>query len=161
MKKKSFEFIIVILCLIVWIILNESISISSIILGIIFGILSLFIVEKLLVSNYHEIARNLKLKIIFKYLSYLIFQIYISGFSAISMIVLGKTNVGIVEITTELKDDMTISILANSITLTPGTVTLSKSGNKLKILWLNKITSDSEKAGKLIKKDFEKILSGG
>ncbi|TYQ15599.1 UNVERIFIED_CONTAM: multicomponent Na+:H+ antiporter subunit E [Acetivibrio alkalicellulosi] len=161
MKKLIYYLKITGLSLIIWIILSESISLYNLTLGVFFTFLSIFIVEKILGLNYFNIIHNLKLKIVVKYAIYLIYQIYFSGFSAISKIISGKTNVGIVEISTNLKDDMFISLLANSITLTPGTVTLDKSGNKLKVLCLDIVTYESEKAGKLIKKDFEKILSGG
>ena len=98
---------------------------------------------------------------IVKYFIYLLYQIYCSGFSTIKKIVTGKVNPGIVEITTKLENDFLISILACSITLTPGTVTLDKDGKKLKILWLDCITKDSEAAGAIIKGNFEDILKEG
>lgn len=161
MKRAIYYLKITTISLAIWIILNESISFNIIVLGIFFTFLSEFIVRKMLGLNYFDIINSIKLKIVLKYFFYLIVQIYTSGFSAISKIISGKTNVGIVEISTDLKEDMHITLLANSITLTPGTVTLDKVGNKLKVLCLDVVTFESEEAGKLIKKDFEKILSGG
>ena len=72
------------------------------------------------------------------------------------MTISGKINPGVVDIKTNLKDDYSISILANSITLTPGTVTIDKNGNKLKVLWLDVQTRNPKKAGKIIKGNLEK-----
>jgi multicomponent Na+:H+ antiporter subunit E len=65
---------------------------------------------------------------------------------------------GIVVIETQLKSDVAKMILANSITLTPGTFTLDVIGNKLLIHWINVKTEDIDKATNLIGLKFEKYL---
>lgn len=51
----------------------------------------------------------------------------------------GKINPGIVKISPNLKTDMALTILANSITLTPGTlsVDVEKDTNNLYVHWIN------------------------
>jgi multicomponent Na+:H+ antiporter subunit E len=65
---------------------------------------------------------------------------------------------GIVVIETHLKSDIAKMILANSITLTPGTFTLDIIGDKLLIHWINVKTEDIDKATSLIGHRFEKYL---
>lgn len=65
---------------------------------------------------------------------------------------------GIVTIKTELKSDIAKTILANSITLTPGTFTLDVIGDKLLIHWINVKTDNIDEATKLIGRRFEKYL---
>ncbi|MFO7740611.1 MAG: Na+/H+ antiporter subunit E [Desulfatiglandaceae bacterium] len=65
---------------------------------------------------------------------------------------------GIVVVKTELKQDLAKLMLANSITLTPGTFTLDIAGDKLLIHWINVGTQDSEKATQAIALKFEKHL---
>jgi multicomponent Na+:H+ antiporter subunit E len=65
---------------------------------------------------------------------------------------------GIVVIKTRLKSDIAKMILANSITLTPGTFTLDIIGDKLLIHWINVKTEDIDKATKMIGQRFEKYL---
>jgi multicomponent Na+:H+ antiporter subunit E len=65
---------------------------------------------------------------------------------------------GIVVIKTCLKSDVAKMILANSITLTPGTFTLDVIGDKLLIHWINVKTEDIDKATKMIGQRFEKYL---
>ncbi|MBN2031347.1 Na+/H+ antiporter subunit E [bacterium] len=65
---------------------------------------------------------------------------------------------GIVVIKTELKQDIAKMILANSITLTPGTFTLDILGDKLLIHWINVQSQNVDEATKLIGERFEKYL---
>lgn len=54
-------------------------------------------------------------------------------------VITGKINPGIVEISPNLKTDLAITMLANSITLTPGTlsVEIDEKANNLYIHWIN------------------------
>jgi multicomponent Na+:H+ antiporter subunit E len=65
---------------------------------------------------------------------------------------------GIVVIKTSLKSDIAKLILANSITLTPGTFTLDVVGDDLLIHWINVKAEDIEAATKLIGGRFERYL---
>ena len=65
---------------------------------------------------------------------------------------------GIVVIKTSLKSDIGKLILANSITLTPGTFTLDVIGNELLIHWINVKTEDTDEATNMIGQRFEKYL---
>jgi multicomponent Na+:H+ antiporter subunit E len=67
-------------------------------------------------------------------------------------------NPGIVIITTELSQDVAKVLLANSITLTPGTFTLDIQGDKLLIHWINVRSEDTAEATRLIAGRFEKHL---
>jgi multicomponent Na+:H+ antiporter subunit E len=65
---------------------------------------------------------------------------------------------GIVAIKTELKTDIGKLFLANSITLTPGTLTMDVRGEVLLIHWINVRDEDVERASQLIGGRFEKHL---
>jgi len=65
---------------------------------------------------------------------------------------------GIVAIKTELRSDIGKLFLANSITLTPGTLTIDVCGEYLFIHWINVKDEDVEKASELIGGRFEKHL---
>ncbi len=72
---------------------------------------------------------------------------------------LKKTKPGIVKIPTELKSEYGQSMLANSITLTPGTITLDiveENGRSYYYVhWIDVKETESEKAGKAIKGTLE------
>jgi multicomponent Na+:H+ antiporter subunit E len=65
---------------------------------------------------------------------------------------------GIVIIRTSLKSNIGRLILANSITLTPGTFTLDFVDDKLLIHWIDVKAEDTEGATSLIGERFEKYL---
>jgi len=67
-------------------------------------------------------------------------------------------NPGVVVIKTGLKSDIAKTILANSITLTPGTFTLDIQGDKLLIHWIDVEATDIDAATNIIGERFEKYL---
>jgi multicomponent Na+:H+ antiporter subunit E len=67
-------------------------------------------------------------------------------------------NPGVVVIRTALRSDIAKMILANSITLTPGTFTLDVIGDRLLIHWINVKAESVEEATQLVGERFEKYL---
>ncbi len=69
-------------------------------------------------------------------------------------------NPGIVKVKTTLTSDTALTFLANSITLTPGTlsVDVDKEEGFLYVHWINVKRKDIEGATEIIVKKFEKIL---
>lgn len=65
---------------------------------------------------------------------------------------------GIIIIKTELKQDIAKMILANSITLTPGTFTLDIKGDELLIHWIYVYSENEKEATRIIGNKFEKYL---
>lgn len=68
-------------------------------------------------------------------------------------------NPGIVKVKTHLRSPSALTALANSITLTPGTMTVDiTEDGYLYIHWINVQTIDSEKATEIIVRRFEKFI---
>ncbi len=67
-------------------------------------------------------------------------------------------NPGIVKIKTQLKTDYAKMVLANSITLTPGTLSVDIVDDYIYIHWIDVKSTDPEQAFKDIAETFEKIL---
>jgi multicomponent Na+:H+ antiporter subunit E len=65
---------------------------------------------------------------------------------------------GIVRVKTKLKTPLGRLLLANSITLTPGTITVEMKGEDLFIHWIKVQSKDPVGATKAIVSDFEKYL---
>jgi multicomponent Na+:H+ antiporter subunit E len=82
------------------------------------------------------------------YIPYYIYAEAVSHAQVISLIITGKIKPGIVEIDNPHQSDFGTTALANSITMTPGTLTLETQPGKLYIHWLN------------MKKDKTSITSG-
>jgi multicomponent Na+:H+ antiporter subunit E len=69
-------------------------------------------------------------------------------------------NPGIVKVKTDLKSDTALTFLANSITLTPGTMSVDIDQEKgfLYIHWIDVKAKDIQKASEIIVKTFEDVL---
>ncbi len=67
-------------------------------------------------------------------------------------------NPGIVRVPTTLESGYGKTILANSITLTPGTLTLDVKGQNFYVHWLNIQTYDPEEAAEMITGRFMRFL---
>lgn len=69
-------------------------------------------------------------------------------------------NPGIVKVKTNLKSDTALTFLANSITLTPGTlsVDINSDDGFLYVHWIDVKSKDVEVATKMVVERFEKIL---
>lgn len=68
---------------------------------------------------------------------------------------------GIVKIKTGLSKDSSLTVLANSITLTPGTLTVDVNPDKkeLYVHWIDVASTDVKEASRIISGKFEKLLS--
>jgi len=67
-------------------------------------------------------------------------------------------NPGVVIIQTKLTSDIAKTILANSITLTPGTFTLDIQEDRMLIHWIDVKVTDIEETTQVIGEKFEKYL---
>ena len=65
---------------------------------------------------------------------------------------------GIIKVRTSLQSDLAKTFLANSITLTPGTLTVDIEGQDLYIHWIYVSTEDPEEQSKVIVQRFERML---
>lgn len=65
---------------------------------------------------------------------------------------------GIVKVRTKLKTDLGRTFLANSITLTPGTMSIDMVGDHIYVHWINVQSPDIQKDTEIIVRRFEKLL---
>ncbi len=158
MGKRYYDIQLVFVFTCFWLILFESVSPLLILSGIAISKLCILITEKFLIhGTFYELYPFNLLKVA-RYTIYLLGEIYMSGLTIIPTIISGKSNPAIVEIQTDLESNIALVILANSITLTPGTITVDIQGHSLKILWLDPKTKHPTMAGLYIKGSIEKRL---
>ncbi|MCD6177071.1 MAG: Na+/H+ antiporter subunit E [Candidatus Cloacimonetes bacterium] len=155
--KKGFLFFISLL--IVWILLAGT-DWQEIIIGAIISLLLtiIFFSKATIFSEF-----NLNPKAIFYFLIYIIIFIWelIKSNIDVAIRVIQPTipiNPGIVKVKTKLKSRLGRIILANSITLTPGTLTVETNGEDYYIHWIDVTSGDIEGATKKIVSKFEKYL---
>lgn len=158
MKKLIYRIAIMCLLVLVWLIFTETLSWPMIIAGIFFSWLTVQAISWFQHDDHLFHPHYFSLKSMTIYFFYLVLQIYIAGYHMIRLIFSGHVNVDLVRIHTSLRSDLAISVLACSITLTPGTVTIAREGDHLDVLWIDCVSKDEQIAGPLVKKKLEDIL---
>lgn len=144
----------------IWLALTLSVAADELLTGVAVSL----ILTTSLHKNYQKIGLPIlnikKLYYILVYIIVLFKEIIAANIDVAYRVIHPKLpiNPGIVIIKTELKQDLAKMILANSITLTPGTFTLDIQEDKLLIHWINYKTDNEEEATKKIGERFEKYL---
>jgi multicomponent Na+:H+ antiporter subunit E len=120
---------------VLWIILNGRITLELVIFGILIATAVTLFTDRVIgyrMSTDVSILRNLPL--IFMYVVYLIWQIILSALTLAGMVFRAEDpDPVIVEFHSGLMNESSNVLLANSITLTPGTITVFQEGDRFVI----------------------------
>ena len=156
-KNISVSFVIL---LVVWFLLNSNFEMITVISGIIISILLAFTF-----CNKCEVFTDIKFTpkafmYLILYIFVFIIELFKSNFDVARRVLTPSLpiNPGIVEVKTKLKSRIGRIILANSITLTPGTLTIEIKEDRLFIHWIDVKSDDINEATKKIVQKFEKYL---
>ena len=158
-KVKSFLYLLV-LSLLVWLALTSTLEPQELLIGI-----GLCAVLALLLNVYY-LKLGLppftvkRLAFFLIYLVVLSWEIAKANLDVAYRVVHPRMPIkpGVVIVKTGLKSDIARMILANSITLTPGTFTLDVIDDRLLIHWINVKRTETEEATQVIAERFEKYL---
>lgn len=93
------------------------------------------------------------------YIVVMIFFLYHSSFKMLFAVFGSTTNPRIVHFRTHLRSDLSRMTLANSITLTPGTITLDLNDDHLTIHWFFSTTTHAKAAGEAVKGNIERVIA--
>ncbi|MCX6151285.1 MAG: Na+/H+ antiporter subunit E [Ignavibacteriales bacterium] len=166
MKTENRSRIIVfVLSFLIWIALTNIVDIQEVIAGIFLSIIVSLIAGHFLVTT--EKKKNLFIRFVFiiKYFFVFIWEMIKANLHVAYIVIHPKLPIkpGIVKIKTDLTKDSARTILANSITLTPGTmsVDINPDKNEYYIHWidvLSKDPADIKENTRIISAMFEKIL---
>ena len=129
----------------VWLIFNGNVTLEIVIFGLVIAaVMFAFICKFMRHSIHKEIIYMKKSGCFFRYILILIREIFKANMAVIHLILTDREEVEPVMISfhTDLKTDMAKAILANSITLTPGTITVSLEGDELVVHCLDKSMAD-------------------
>ena len=101
-------------------------------------------------------------KFIFIYIPVFLYKLVLANFDMAYRVLSPKLpiNPRIVKVPTDLKGDFAKLVLANSITLTPGTLSLDVEDDGVLVHWVNAQGETGEDYKKAISQDFENILGG-
>lgn len=158
--------VVFILSVLVWIALTDIKNIQELLVGILLSLLISIVAGQFLVTT--EKTRNPVLRFIsfLKYFVRFILEmvkanIHVAYIVAHPMLPIKP---GIVKVKTKLDKDSARTVLCNSITLTPGTMTvdINPDENEIYIHWIDVVSKDpknTEENTKIISEKFESILT--
>ena len=158
-KVKNFIYLFIFLFC-VWLCLTSSLKIQEFFAGIIVSFILALVLNKLYLNLGLPSLTIKRITFFIIYIFILFKEIAKANLDVAYRILHPKMPIkpGIVVINTRLKQDLAKMILANSITLTPGTFTLDILGDNLLIHWINVRTENIEEATEIIGEKFEKYL---
>ncbi len=153
--------VVFILSVLVWILITMVFSISSLVAGIIVALITaIFAGEMLIVTE-----RKFHLKRVWYTLEYLVkftWELIKANFHVAYIVIhpLLPIKPGIVKVRTKLKRDSALTMLANSITLTPGTLTVDVDVDNqvLYVHWIDVKCTDIDETTEEVGGRFEKLL---
>jgi len=157
-----------VLAFIIWILLTWQIDAQVIIAGLIASAIVALLFHEILPKEYRIFISPVRVFWVLVYLPVFFYYVIKANFDVVYRALHPKMPIspGIVKIKTILKTESGITALANSITLTPGTLTvdLTDGGDPasretfLYIHWINVKSDDVEQATELIARRFEWFL---
>jgi len=142
--------------ILVWIVLRETFSLFTVIIGAVLSIACVYFYHKYLPLKR---IKNVKFPRLAFYVFYLIGQIYLAGFYVIKLIILGA-KADVIELKTKVTNDSLKVLLADSITLTPGSILLDLENENITLLCLKEKndTRDLEAMDNFLKGRLENQL---
>ncbi len=161
MKSKIILFVVAFL---IWCFLNWVPDWQHLVVGVFVASLVAFIIGDLFITRPYTLKHPLRYwYFLFYYIPVFLWECIKANVDVAYRVLHPKLPIapGIVKIKTNLKSDTALTFLANSITLTPGTlsVDIDRDNGILYVHWINVKAKNVEAATKIIAERFEKILS--
>lgn len=151
----------VIWLLLTWPVADGTIDIQVVVAGLIASVIVAALFHEILPKEHHVFISPLRIFWFLVYVPVFFYYVIIANLDVVYRALHPKMPIkpGIVKIKTILKTESGITALANSITLTPGTLTVDLTDDGfLYIHWINVKSDDTEQATEFIAKRFEWFL---
>lgn len=160
------KFIYLVLSFVVWILLTwpftgGQVDWQVIIAGVVASFVAAFLFYEILPKEHHIFSSPKRIFWFLVYIPVFFYYIIIANFDVVYRALHPQMPIhpGIVKIKTRLKTESGITALANSITLTPGTLTVDLTDDGyLYVHWINVKSKDTEEATRMIAQKFEYFL---
>lgn len=130
----------------IYVILTERLSLENVLIGFGIAVAALILTHKVLLTTRYTDSYTIS-GYYFIYIGYLFFIILKSALVSLAYIFTRNIGINLIEYTTSLKDENLKSMLANAITLTPGTVTADVKGDTIEVMKLCKLCKLDQTAG--------------
>ena len=146
---------------VVWLLLTWTLEIQVVIAGLAASIVVALLFHEILPKEHHVFVSPMRIFWLLVYIPVFFYYVIMANFDVVYRALHPKMPIhpGIVKIKTNLKTESGITALANSITLTPGTLTVDLTDDGfLYIHWINVKSTETEEATKHIAQRFEWFL---
>jgi multicomponent Na+:H+ antiporter subunit E len=144
-----------------WPFVDGRIDVQVVIAGVIASGIVALLFHEVLPQEHHVFISPVRILWALAYIPVFFYYVILANFDVVyrALHPAMPINPGIVKIKTKLKTDAGITALANSITLTPGTLTVDLTDDGfLYVHWINVKTTDTDEATRLIAEKFEYFL---
>jgi multicomponent Na+:H+ antiporter subunit E len=142
----------------VWAVWKESYSLGTILEGVVLSGIAILVTNRYLLKARYEQVFRLNPLTALRYVLVLLGEIFKSGVHAMHVTLTGRIDVGVVDLPSNITDPFRGVLVANAITLTPGTVTIDHKQGTFKVIWIECLTTDPEEAAEMIKGSFERVF---
>jgi multicomponent Na+:H+ antiporter subunit E len=149
-----------ILLFLLWLVLTFNLALPNLIVGAAASLLTVLIFGRYFVSDVKKIFQPRRYLWFFVYSFIFLWACIKANVDVAYRVLHPKMPIrpGIVKFKTVLKSEMARTMLANSITMTPGTITVDIIGDYFYIHWIYVRTQNPEEAGQEIAGSFEKYI---
>lgn len=135
--KKALKYLVAVLVFAaIYSILREQLSLVIFASGCVIALAALWLTDRFLLREKYIQQFTLKPFRFIGYLLYLLAKILVSGVKAAYITLFTKADYAFFSYASKLNDDFKLNLLASSITLTPGTVTVDRDSQRLLIIQL-------------------------
>ena len=148
------------LSMIFWLMLTFEFTISNLIVGAVASLITSVIFTRFFVKNVYKLIQPKRYFWFFVYLFVFIWECIKANIDVAYRVLHPKMPIrpGIVKVRTTLKSDLAKMLLANSITMTPGTISVDIIDEYLYIHWIYIKSEDPEVYTGIITGAFEKYI---
>jgi multicomponent Na+:H+ antiporter subunit E len=149
-----------ILSLIFWLFLTFELTLANIIVGSVSSIIAALFFERFFITNIYKLLQPHRYFWFVVYLFVFIWECIKANIDVAYRVLHPAMPIrpGIVKVKTTLKSDMAKMLLANSITMTPGTISVDIIDDNLYIHWIYISSEDPEVYTPIITGAFEKYI---
>jgi multicomponent Na+:H+ antiporter subunit E len=136
LKRRILDLIII---FVLWLLLTWSLDVQGVIVGAVIAVLFAFLLSGLLPQRVERLFSPVRWFWALMHIISLSFWIIVANFDVLYRVIHPNMPIrpGIVKVKTTLKSDEAKTFLANSITLTPGTLTVDIIDDWLYVHWIN------------------------
>ena len=156
MKKVVFFLVL----LAIWLLLTWSLDTQEVIVGIVLAVFLAFVLSRTFPTQITRMFNPLRWLWFLVYIVYFAYYCIKANLDVAYRVLHPDVPIrpGIIKVRTELQSDIAKTFLANSITLTPGTLTIDIDGADFFVHWISISTDDPQQQTEIIIKRFECML---